>query len=171
LLTFDFCTFDINKKPLLKWLFVFRAKANNATTSMKEGMMKYVLLLRHDTRHPMANHTAFHFAKTLLQMNHTLLGVFLMHESVHLANALAVPAQDEIDYQKDWATLAEKHTFEISVCQTAGIRRGVIDQAQAEQEGMTHKENIQPPYQLAGLGQFVALCALADRIMTFGGQP
>lgn len=133
--------------------------------------MKYVLLLRHDPRHPLAGHTAFHFAKTLLQMNHTLLGVFLMHESVYVANALATPSQDEIDYQKGWADLAEKYAFEILVCQTAGIRRGVIDSAQSAQEDMTHRANIQVPYQLAGLGQFVALCSEADRVMTFGGQP
>lgn len=133
--------------------------------------MKYVLLLRYDIRHPMAGNTAFHFAETLIQMNHTLLGIFLMHESVHIANVLAMPAQDETAYQKSWADLAEKHPFEISVCQTAGIRRGVIDQIQAQQEGMTHKENMHESYQLAGLGQFVALCSQADRVITFGGQP
>lgn len=110
--------------------------------------------------------SALRFAESALAAGHEIHRVFFYHDGVYAANALAVAPQDERDVGARWATLAERHGFELGVCVAAALRRGVIDAAEADRYERP-ASNLRPPFRILGLGQLIEAAVEADRLVTF----
>lgn len=114
-----------------------------------------------------ASQSALDFAQALLVADHKIERVFFYRDGVHTANCLTAPPQDERDLTQEWQILAREHQFELVVCIAAALRRGVLDQQEAERYSKP-SHNLAPGFQIAGLGQLLDAAVHSDRLITFG---
>lgn len=110
--------------------------------------------------------TAYQFCVSALQAGHEIVGVFFYQEGVLNANQLVSPSTDEVNLPDFWAKLAIQSNFPLEVCVSASLRRGVVNQVEAEQLSL-EQFNLNPPFTLSGLGQLAELSAGADRLVQF----
>jgi tRNA 2-thiouridine synthesizing protein D len=112
--------------------------------------------------------TAFNFAKAALLQGHQITRVFFSGEGVLIGNGFTTPAQDDSNLHLAWTTLAEQYAFEMILCISASLKRGIIDSREAtryEKPGF----NVTEPFILSGLGQLVEAGLVNDHLITFGG--
>jgi tRNA 2-thiouridine synthesizing protein D len=111
--------------------------------------------------------TALAFARAAIAGGHRVLRVFFYRDGVYCANRLAVAATGSRSSAEQWSALAQAHGIDLVVCIASAIKRGLIDDTEAGryQKGAG---NLQPGFELSGLGQWVEACLQADRVVTFG---
>jgi len=134
---------------------------------MKTTALKFSLAIYAAPYSSQASETALQFAKALLQQGHSLYRVFFYGDGVHNASTLMAPPQDEVNLQKDWQQLADKHQLDLVVCIAAALRRGILDNKEA-QRYEKDQYNLRQPFELSGLGQLVDACVHSDRVISFG---
>ena len=111
--------------------------------------------------------TALRFAQSLIQQGHELYRLFFFGDGVHNASKLTVVAQDEINLQQQWSKLIEEHDIDSVICVSSALRRGVLDQTEADR----HELGTASAYEsseVAGLGQLVDAAMYSDRVVNFG---
>ncbi len=109
---------------------------------------------------------AVKFTETVLQAGHQVSKVFFYQDGVSHANQLICPASDEYNIHKSWKELAGKYGIELICCVSAALRRGVVAQAEASEEGLG-KYNVSTPFVMAGIGELVTGIETADKVVTF----
>ena len=92
--------------------------------------------------------------------------VFFYQEGVLNASQFVSPASDEINLPDFWAKLATQYQFPLEVCVSASLRRGIVNQTEAQQLSLG-QYNLKAPFVLSGLGQLAELSASADRLVQF----
>lgn len=130
-------------------------------------MASFSLLITANPYISQGHYTALRFAERLLANGHSLKQVFFYSDAVLVANRLNSPAADEINLTKSWAKLAIQHDIELTVCITAALKRGIVNQAEAERNALTG-DNLAPAFDLSGLGQLNEALLTTDRHITFG---
>ena len=110
--------------------------------------------------------SAYQFACALLEKGQILESVFFYREGVMNANQLTSPASDEFDLVRAWQKLAETHHITLNICVAAALRRGIVDQQEAQQQGLT-VFNLQPGFSLSGLGALAEAMLESDRVIQF----
>ncbi|MCG8535919.1 MAG: sulfurtransferase complex subunit TusD [Pseudomonadales bacterium] len=117
--------------------------------------------------HGQGSQTALEFCKASLAQGHQIKRVFFSGDAVYVGTNLAVPPQDENNLYEQWQELARDHHVELVVCISACLRRGIIDENEANRyEKPAH--NLPSAFVLSGLGQLVEASVEADRLITFG---
>lgn len=110
--------------------------------------------------------SAWQFSQALIEKGHKLECVFFYREGISNANQLVSPASDEFDLVRAWQSLAEQYNTRLNVCVAAALRRGVIDQQEAESLQLM-VSNLQPGFTLSGLGTLAEAMLTSDRIVQF----
>lgn len=126
-------------------------------------------LLVHDA--PVGRHSsqaAYRFAHELLASGHALFRVFFFADGVHNSTRLNISQGNETDLPLLWSRLAAEHGVDLVSCVGSGLRRGIIDAAQARQHGI-EAASLREGFELSGLGQLVEANIRCDRIVVFGG--
>jgi tRNA 2-thiouridine synthesizing protein D len=114
-----------------------------------------------------ASCSAYHFAKAVIAKNHQILQVFFYQDGVNHANNLIYIPTDELQIITLWQKLAEQHQFELAICSTSALLRGIVDETFAEHyEKTTH--NFNPAFKMSSLTQMYSAAAQANRFITFG---
>ena len=131
--------------------------------------MKFSIVVQSSPFSGQSPATALRFAKSLLEQGHELYRVFFYSEATLTASELISPPQDEVNLNKEWADLAKQHKLDVVVCIAAAVKRGVLDTNEAKRYEKS-AANIDPAYELSGLGQLAEAIAVSDRVITFGGQ-
>lgn len=129
-------------------------------------MLTYSLLVTGPVYGTQAASSAFQFAQALLARGHNLNSVFFYREGVFNANQLSVPANDEFDLVRAWQKLASEYSIALNVCVAAALRRGVLSDNEAHQQGFACA-NLQPGFTVTGLGALAEAMLICDRIMQF----
>ena len=111
--------------------------------------------------------SALRFADSLIQQGHELYRLFFFGDGVHNASKLTVVAQDEINLQLQWSKLIEEHDIDSVICVSSALRRGVLDQAEAERHELGTASAYESS-QVAGLGQLIDAALHSDRVVNFG---
>lgn len=114
-----------------------------------------------------ASDSAYRFATALLDQGHKLYRIFFYHDAVHNASSLTTPSQDEAHLPQQWLQLGEKHGIDLVVCIAAALKRGLLNQQEADR----HEKpgfNLAKGFSLGGLGQLVDAAVASDRLITFG---
>jgi tRNA 2-thiouridine synthesizing protein D len=111
--------------------------------------------------------TAFRFAEALLAKGHELNRVFFYHDGVYNGTRLAVPPQDEINIPARWSELAREHEVDMVICVASALRRGIVNATEAERYELDH-DNMDPGFNISGLGQLIDAAIHSDRLITFG---
>ncbi|GLS26519.1 sulfurtransferase complex subunit TusD [Marinibactrum halimedae] len=110
---------------------------------------------------------AIRFAKAALNNGHSIHRVFFYHEGVLHGSHLNTALKGEIPATDEWRNLQQSHGIELIVCIASAIKRGVINEQEANRYGKsTH--NLADGYELSGLGQLLESAVSAERIVTFG---
>ena len=113
------------------------------------------------------NHeTAFYVCEAVLSAGHSVSQIFFYADAVTIANTLTVPHQNETNWQQGWLELAAKYEFELIVCVAAALRRGVVNDQEAANNGLS-AANCHPGFIISGLGEWVTATALAERHLVF----
>ncbi|EPE7490688.1 sulfurtransferase complex subunit TusD [Cronobacter universalis] len=110
--------------------------------------------------------SALQFAKALLAEGHSLESVFFYREGVYNANQLTSPASDEFDLVRAWQQLHDENGVALHICVAAALRRGVTDENEARTQGLPGA-NLQPGFQLSGLGALAEAALTCDRMVEF----
>lgn len=123
--------------------------------------MRYSLLVTGPAYGTQQSASALLFAQALLAAGHQLSSVFFYGEGVHNANAFTSPASDEADIVRAWQKLQQEQGVALQVCIAAAMRRGV---SQAQQDSA---DNLQPGFELSGLGALAEAALSCDRLVQF----
>lgn len=130
-------------------------------------MATFSLLVTANPYSAQGQFSALQFVKAVLEAGHEVKRIFFYADGVLVASRLNHPPSDEINLTKSWARLAIKHDFELAVCVTAALKRGIINATEAERNAITG-ENLDPAFELSGLGQLTEAMLESDRLITFG---
>jgi tRNA 2-thiouridine synthesizing protein D len=110
--------------------------------------------------------SAWQFAQAVMTEGHELACVFFYREGVYNANQLTAPASDEVDLVRHWQRLHDDHAVALHICVAAALRRGVTDDREAQQLGLS-AYNLQPGFTLSGLGALAEAALTCDRMVQF----
>lgn len=110
--------------------------------------------------------SAYQFAHALLSQGHQLYRVFFYHDGAYQGSALPCPPQDETDHTARWQALAKTYNIDLVICIAAGLRRGILDQREAQRYEKA-QFNLADGFTLSGLGQLVEATVQSDRLITF----
>lgn len=113
-----------------------------------------------------ANHSALAFARALVTEGHRLRAVFFYQDGVTSANGLMAPPQNEQRIVEEWQVIAKENACSLLVCVAAGLRRGILDEREAQRHGLP-ASSLAEGFELAGIGQLVHMSASVDRLITF----
>ena len=128
--------------------------------------MKFSLLVLANPYSSQGALSALKFADACIKSSHEIYRVFFYHDAVHSGSTLQTPAQDEINIQEQWSDLAKKHNIDLVICIAAALKRGNLDEAEANRyEKPNH--NLSSDFELSGLGQLLDAQLNSDRLVTF----
>ncbi len=110
--------------------------------------------------------TGYRFSEAALSSGHQIYRIFFYHDGVHCANSLSTPPQDEDNLPELWQQLTTQYHVDVVVCVASALKRGILDQKEAERFDKDHF-NLTEPFELSGLGQLIDASAHSDRVITF----
>jgi len=128
--------------------------------------MRYAIVVLGGPYSHQASHSGLRFAKALIARGHQLEAVFFYHDGVYNAARLAAPPQDEPHLVDGWVELHRQHNVRLDVCIAASLRRGLLDEGEAQRHGK-QGHSVEAPFELTGLGQLIDLGLSCDRLVTF----
>lgn len=128
--------------------------------------LRYCLLVTGPAYGTQQASAAYQFALALITSGHQLDSVFFYREGVLNGNLLSAPASDEFDLVRSWQRMAADHQVALNVCVAAALRRGVIDETEAHNQGHG-QTNLQPGFHLTGLGSLAEASLTCDRMVQF----
>ncbi|HEX5841588.1 MAG TPA: sulfurtransferase complex subunit TusD [Pseudomonas sp.] len=118
--------------------------------------------------HAPSSRRALRFAQAALADGHQIVRLFFYQDGVHSAASNVVSPQDELDLTGEWRDFVHEQQLDAVVCIAAALRRGVLNEQEAQRYGRT-SANLDAPWDLSGLGQLHEAAQLADRLICFGG--
>ncbi len=137
-----------------------------AATHTRQSTVKLAIIVYGSPTVSRSHSSALRFARAALTAGHEIVRVFFYHDAVVVGGSLNVVPQDEVDVGQAWADLARHGSVELCICISAALRRGVLDETEAERYERS-AANVRAPFQIVGLGQLTAATIDADRVITF----
>lgn len=129
--------------------------------------MKFAIAIHGGPYSHQAPLSAYHFAKAIVEQGHDIYRVFFYHDGVYTANSAMAPPQDEPDIRELWVAFAKHHQVDLVVCVAAALRRGMLDETEANRYEKT-SSSLDETFSISGLGQLIDAGLNADRLVTFG---
>jgi len=149
------------RSPRLSLPHIIRADIRRRPT-----LMNFAIAIHGDAATSESPRLALRFARAAIAKGHRIHRVFFYHAGVSVANSLVVQPQGEADTAAEWAGFAKEHGVELAVCVAAALRRGVLGQDDATRYERA-VANVNPVFQIVGLGQMIEAAISADRFVTF----
>ena len=129
-------------------------------------MSKFIIQVNGGAYGSSASFHALKFTQAALNAGHSVVRVFFYQDGVFNTNSLNSPASDEFDLHSAWKALAKTHSIELVNCVSAALRRGVLSQQDARENGK-NQWNLDAPFVMGGLGELVTGIEQADRLVSF----
>lgn len=129
-------------------------------------MSKFIIQVNGPAYGTSASTNALRFTQAALASGHQVSCVFFYQAGVYNANAFSLPASDEYHLFQDWQHLATKQNVPLISCVSAALRRGVINEQDARDNGLS-QWNVSAPFMMGGLGELVTGIESADRLISF----
>lgn len=130
--------------------------------------MKFSLIILGAPGSCQAPSSALHFASAAIEAGHQIYRVFFYNDGVHGGSQLLTPPQGEANISQQWQTLAEQQGIKLTVCIASALRRGLVNQQEAERHEYKNSNLNEPAYDLQGLGELADSALHSDRLITFG---
>lgn len=128
--------------------------------------MKFSILVMASPYSSQSSLSALKFAQACLDQQHSIYRVFFYHDGVYSTSNIQCPAQDEVNIQSQWQSMAEKNNIDMVTCIAAALKRGVLNQEEANRYGKA-SFNLEAPFELSGLGQLLDAQIHSDKLVTF----
>lgn len=109
---------------------------------------------------------ALSFIKGVISNGDTINHVFFYGDGVYHTNSLMLETGDSLFTYGEWKNLSSAHNVNLMVCITAAVKRGIVSQQEAKENGMG-QSNLQAPFQQAGLGEFFTSLHNCERLVQF----
>lgn len=129
-------------------------------------MSKFIIQVNGPAYGTSASVNALRFTQAALQSGHQIMCVFFYQDGVYNSTDLNLPASDEYDVIANWKQLAAQHHVSLVNCVSAALRRGIISEQEALENGLTHW-SMDTSFIMGGLGELVASIESADRLICF----
>ncbi|WP_028775138.1 sulfurtransferase complex subunit TusD [Shewanella waksmanii] len=129
-------------------------------------MSKLIIQVNQPAYGKQTSYTAYKYTEAALKQGHEVICVFFYLDGVHNSSALHLPASDEFDLAGAWQELSERHNVKLVNCASAALRRGIISQAEAQDNQLPHW-NLHSRFTMGGLGELVTGIEHADRLISF----
>jgi tRNA 2-thiouridine synthesizing protein D len=129
--------------------------------------MKYTVMVNEGPYQHQSSDSALQFVRAALEKGHEIFRVFFYHDGVNNGTRLSVPPGDDRLLQKEWSELSKKHDLDLVLCIAAAQRRGIMDEKEAERQGLD-ANNIIDGFHISGLGQLIEGGIQSDRTIVFG---
>jgi tRNA 2-thiouridine synthesizing protein D len=92
--------------------------------------------------------------------------IFFYSDGVYHANSLMLDTGDAFSTYKAWSKLSTEHDVTLLVCITAAVKRGIVSQQEADDNGIGFA-NLQSPFVQAGLGEFFTSLHSCNNLVQF----
>lgn len=112
------------------------------------------------------NQTALKVAQEIVAAGHQINRVFFYLDGVQTGSSLLLPHQNEPNLTAEWQKLANAHDVELVICVAAALRRGVVNEQEANMNNLPCA-NLAEGFTVGGLGLWVESAIEADRVLTF----
>jgi len=109
---------------------------------------------------------ALGFIQGVIDNGDVVNNVFFYSEGVHHTNSLMFNTGDELFVLDDWKALADAHNIKLLVCITAAVKRGIVSELEAKENGIAYA-NLAAPFEQAGLGEFFSALHACNRLVQF----
>ncbi len=129
--------------------------------------MKFTIMVNEGPYQHQSSDSALQFARAVLAQGHEIFRVFFYHDGVNNGTRLSVPPADDRLLQKEWSELSKEHGLDLVLCIAAAQRRGIMDESEAERQGLD-ANNIIEGFRISGLGQLIEGGIQSDRTVVFG---
>ena len=129
-------------------------------------MSKFIIQVNGPAYGTSASLNALRFTQASLQSGHEITCVFFYQDGVYNSTDFNLPASDEYDVVKGWKQLAAEHQVSLVNCVSAALRRGIVSQQEAQENGLSHW-NVERSFIMGGLGELVTGIESADRLICF----
>ena len=129
-------------------------------------MAEYSVLI---TSSPFKGDTALRalaFVQGAIDNGDVINHVFFYSDGVHHTNNLMLNTGDELFALDSWRALATAHHVKLLVCITAAVKRGIVSELEAKENGIAHA-NLAAPFEQAGLGEFFTALHECNRLVQF----
>ena len=129
-------------------------------------MAEYSILI---TSSPFQGDTALRalaFAQGVIDNGDVINNVFFYSEGVNHANSLMLKTGDELHALEGWKSLAAEHKVKLLVCITAAVKRGIVSEQEAMENGLAYA-NLTAPFEQAGLGEFFTALHKCNKLVQF----
>lgn len=111
--------------------------------------------------------SAYNFCQAALKDGHRIYRLFFYDDGIANSNTFSVVPQDEMDLPAAWAALIQAHELDAVSCVASALKRGVLN-AQESERYERIGSNLNPVFDISGLGQWVDACLQSDRVVSFG---
>ncbi|WP_334020754.1 sulfurtransferase complex subunit TusD [Alteromonas sp. S015] len=129
-------------------------------------MAEYSILI---TSSPFQGDTALRalaFVQGVIDNGDVINNIFFYSDGVHHTNNLMLNTGDELFALDSWKALANTHNVKLLVCITAAVKRGIVSELEAKENGLAHA-NLTAPFEQAGLGAFFTALHKCNRLVQF----
>lgn len=129
-------------------------------------MSKFIIQVNGPAYGTSTSVNALRFSQAALLAGHQIICVFFYQDGVYNSTDLSLPASDENDVISDWKQLAQSHQVPLVNCVSAALRRGIVSQQDASENGLSHW-NVGESFIMGGLGELITGIESADRLISF----
>lgn len=134
-------------------------------------MADYSILVTSSPFHGDSAMRALAFIKGVIDNGDNIDHVFFYSEGVQHTNNMMVQTGDELFALTQWKSLAEQHSVRLLVCITAAVKRGIVSEQEAIENGISVNDtpcvNLTAPFEQAGLGEFFTALHSCNRLVQF----
>ncbi len=134
-------------------------------------MAEYSILITTSPFHGDTAMRALAFIQGVIDNGDTVNNVFFYSDGVYHTNNMMLRSGDELYVLDQWKALSEQHNVALLVCITAAIKRGIVSEGEAIENGITQNGspmvNLSAPFQQAGLGEFFTALHNCNKVVQF----
>ncbi len=131
---------------------------------MAERKLRYTLILTQSPAQQENNLTAQKLVAEILAAGDQIDRVFFYQDACFVGLASQVPGQGLESSFAGWQQLFKQHQIPLQVCIANGLRRGVLDDAEAQRYQAA--ATLHSCFSLVGLGELAEASQQSDRIIT-----
>ena len=128
--------------------------------------MNYTILISSSPFQGSQHQLAMRFIRATLESDHSIKRIFFYGDAVLAANRFQVPPQGQKSISESWAELAEEISIPLHACIANSVRRGVVDQREAERYDLG-ASSIHPSFSLTGLGEMSEVVHDCEKLVQF----
>jgi tRNA 2-thiouridine synthesizing protein D len=129
-------------------------------------MAQYSVLITSSPFHGDNALRALQFIAGVIDSGSSIDNVFFYGDGVYHTNNLMLEAGGECFSFGEWKKLSEAHNVKLLVCITAAVKRGIVSEQEAVNNGIA-SANLSAPFIQAGLGEFFTELHSCTRLVQF----